>query len=60
MRRRADICRQKAKECARAAMRVADPQVQFTYRQMSRQWHEMAERQQAKDEALANAHKPLE
>ena len=41
-------------------MRVADPQVQFTYRQMSRQWREMAERQQAKDEALANAHKPLE
>lgn len=37
MRRRADICRQKAKECERAAMRVADPQVQFTYRQMSRQ-----------------------
>ena len=33
----ADICRQKAKECERAAMRVADPQVQFTYRQMSRQ-----------------------
>jgi hypothetical protein len=27
---------------------------------MSRQWREMAERQQAKDEALANAHKPLE
>jgi hypothetical protein len=56
MRSRADICRQKAKECERAAMRVADPQIQSAYRQMSRQWHEMAERQQAKDEALANAH----
>ena len=25
------------------AMRVADPQIQSTYRQMFRRWHEMAE-----------------
>jgi hypothetical protein len=50
---RADICRQKAVECEHAAARVADPRVQASYRQMSRQWHEMAERQRAIDEALA-------
>ena len=43
MRRRADTCRQRAKECERTAMRVADPQFSPTYRQMSRRWHEMAE-----------------
>ena len=57
---RADICRQKADECERAAARVADPQVQASYRHMSRQWHEMADRQQAIDEALAHLRKPPE
>jgi hypothetical protein len=56
---RADICRQKADECERAAARVIDPQVQASYRQMSRQWHEMAERQRAIEDALVNAGKPL-
>lgn len=60
MKSRADLCRQKADECERAATRVADPQVQASYRRMSRQWHQMAERQQAIDEALAERHKPLE
>ena len=60
MRSRADICRRKADECERAAARVADPKVQASYRQMSRQWHEMAERQQAIDEALAHRRKPQE
>ena len=60
MRSRADICRQKADECERAATRVADPQVQASYRQMSRKWHEIADRQRAIDEALAGQCKPLE
>jgi hypothetical protein len=60
MNSRADICRQKADQCERAAARVADPQVQARYRRMSRQWHEMAERQQAIDEALADLRKPIE
>jgi hypothetical protein len=60
MRNRADIYRQKAHECERAANRVADPQVQASYRQMSRQWNEMAQRQQTIDEALAELLKPLE
>jgi 1,2-phenylacetyl-CoA epoxidase PaaB subunit len=60
MRSRADICRQKADECERAATRVADPQVQATYRQMSRKWHEIAERQRAIDDALAALPRPLE
>ena len=60
MRSRADVYRQKADECERAAARVANPQVQASYRQMSRQWNEMAQRQQAIDEALAELLKPLE
>jgi hypothetical protein len=60
MTNRADIYRQKAHEYERAATRVADPQVQASYRQMSRQWNEMAQRQQTIDEALAELLKPLE
>lgn len=59
MKSRADICRQKADDCERAAMRVADPQIQASYRQMSSKWHEIAERQRAIDEALINLSKPL-
>jgi hypothetical protein len=39
---------------------VADPQVQASYRQMSRKWHEIAERQRAIEEALVGLRKPLE
>jgi hypothetical protein len=59
MKNRAVIYRQKADECERAAARVADPQVQASYRQMSCQWHEMAARQQAIEDTLVNAGKPL-
>ena len=52
---RVESCRQRADECERAAARVADPQVQASYRQMSRQWHEIADRQRAIDETLAEA-----
>jgi capsid protein len=55
-----DIYRQKAHECDRALTRAADAQVQASYRQMSRQWNEMAQRQQTIDEALAELLKPLE
>jgi hypothetical protein len=60
MRSRADVYRRKGDECERAAARVANPQVQASYRQMSRQWHEMAERQQTIDEVLAERRKPPE
>jgi hypothetical protein len=49
---RADLYRQKAIECERAADRVADPHVQASYRQMFCKWRDMAERQQSIDEAL--------
>ncbi len=52
MESRIDACRKKADECERAAARVADPRVQARYLEMSRQWHQMAMRQQALDEAL--------
>ena len=57
MKSRAETCREKADECERAASRVADPHIQASYRQMSRRWHEMAERQQTIDQALAQLHK---
>jgi hypothetical protein len=60
MKSRAEIFRMSGDACERAAARVADPQIQASYRQMSRQWHEMAERQQVIEDALANAGKPLE
>ena len=60
MKSRVETCRKKADECERAAARVGDPQIQASYREMSRQWHEMAERQQAIDEALADRRKPTE
>jgi hypothetical protein len=53
MKSRADVYRQKADECERATARVTDPHIQARYREMSRQWHAMANRQQAIDEALA-------
>ena len=52
MKSRVETCRKKADECERAAARVGDPKIQASYREMSRQWHEMAERQSALDEAL--------
>ena len=53
MGKRVDSCRRQADDCQRAAARVNDPHIQAKYREMCRQWHEMAKRQQAIDEALA-------
>ena len=38
MKSRAETCRKKAAECERAAARVGDPQIQASYREMSRQF----------------------
>jgi hypothetical protein len=57
MKSRVEIFRKSADACERAAARVADPQIQASYRQMSRQWHEMVERQQAIEDALVKAAK---
>jgi hypothetical protein len=59
MENRASMYRRKADQCERAAMKVSDPQIQASYRQMSVQWLEMAERQQTIDEALSGLCKPL-
>ena len=50
---RIDMYLQKADECERAVARVNDSHIQAKYREMCRQWHETAKRQQAIDEALA-------
>jgi len=60
MKSRAETRRKKADDCERAATRVTDPQTQASYRQMSRQWHEMADRQRAIEDALVNAGRPLD
>jgi hypothetical protein len=60
MKSRAETLQKKADECESAAARVADPHIQASYRRMSHQWHEMAERQRIIDEALADVPKQLE
>ncbi len=53
MKSRAETCREKADEFERAAARVADPKIKASYREMSRQWHAMAEERRLPiDEAL--------
>jgi hypothetical protein len=60
MKSRAAIFRMNGDACERAAARVADPQIQASYQQMSRQWHEMAERQLAIEDALVHIGKSIE
>ena len=39
---RADVCRDKALKCDRAALVATDPKAQAAYRDMARQWREIA------------------
>ena len=36
------LCRQKARECQRAALTTTDPKVRFRYLHLAKLWHEMA------------------
>ena len=47
MRDRADACRRRAEDCERAVARVSDPKVQAAYRDMARQWRELADQAEA-------------
>jgi hypothetical protein len=62
MRNRADIYRQKAHECDRAVTRVADPQVQASYRQIANgmKWLRGSRRSMRRWLTLAELLKPLE
>jgi len=53
MTQRAEACRDKALKCERAALIATDPNVQSAYRDMARQWHEIAEQAVALDRRQA-------
>jgi hypothetical protein len=53
MTQRAEACRDKALKCERAALIATDPKVQSAYRDMARQWHEIAEQAVALDRRQA-------
>ena len=42
MNEQAEACRRKAAECERAVVLATQPDVQAIYRDLARQWHEMA------------------
>jgi hypothetical protein len=50
---RAEACRNKALKCERAALIATDSEVQAAYRNMARQWREIAERAEALDRRQA-------
>ena len=43
MNEQAKVCQRKAAECERSAVLATDPREQAMYRDLARQWHEMAE-----------------
>jgi hypothetical protein len=55
MNEQAEACRRKAAECERAAVLATQPAVQAIYRDLARQWLEMAEQ----SEDLERLHRPL-
>lgn len=50
---RAEACRNKALNCERAALIATDSNVQAAYRDMARQWREIAEQAEALDRRQA-------
>jgi hypothetical protein len=55
MSEQAEACRRKAAECERAAVQAPRPDMQAIYRDLARQWHEMAEH----SEGLERRHSKL-
>jgi hypothetical protein len=54
MNEQAEACRRKAAECERAAVPATQPDTRAIYRDLARQWHEMAEQ----SEDLERLHRP--
>jgi hypothetical protein len=50
---RAEACRNKALKCERAALIATDSKVQAAYRNMARQWREIAEQAEVLDRRQA-------
>jgi hypothetical protein len=53
MNEQAEACRRKAAECERAVVLATQPDMQAIYRDLARQWHEMAKH----SEGLERLHK---
>jgi hypothetical protein len=56
---RADACRDKALKCERAALVATDPKAQAAYRDMARQWREIATQAEVLDQRQAVRGKAL-
>jgi hypothetical protein len=46
------FCREKARDCQRAALTTTDPSFRFTFLQLAKLWREMADARSNKREAL--------
>jgi hypothetical protein len=53
MANRAEECLRKAEQCEYAATLAIDPEVQRMYRQLARQWREMATHFEAREQRIA-------
>ena len=53
-----EACRRKAAECERAAVQATRPAVQAIYRDLARQWHEMAEQSEDLERRHSNSRLP--
>ena len=54
----AEACRRKAAECERALVLATRPAVQAIYRDLARQWHEMAEQSEDLERRHSNSRLP--
>ena len=58
MSEQAEACRRKAAECERAAVQAPRPAVQAIYRDLARQWHEMAKHSEDLERRHSNSTPP--
>jgi|SRR6516162_3572748 len=58
MSEQAEACRRKAAECERAVVLATQPDVQAIYRDLARQWHEMAKQSEDLERRHSNSRLP--
>ena len=58
MSEQAEACRRKAAECGRAVALATRPDMQAIYRDLARQWHEMAEHSEDLERRHSNSRLP--
>ena len=58
MSEQAEACRRKAAECEQAVVLATRPDVKAIYRDLARQWHEMAEQSEDLERRQSNSRLP--